>query len=128
MRAIWCSLSVAVATTQRTHLLTLKYPLTESLSLVRKSRRLNRRAWQHECLAARPDHETATGIRGEQYLLHRRLIDRREFEAMRLLAGFDVGVLGLVGAVLLTHYRRDLVGLRQVLRLVEIPYFDPGSS
>ena len=79
-------------------------------------------------LAARPDHETATGIRGEQDLLNRGLINRREFEAMRLLAGFDVGILGLVGAVLLTHYRRDLVGLRKVLRLVEIPYFYPGSS
>lgn len=85
-------------------------------------------AGESKPLTSRSDHETATAVRGEQDLLNRRLVDRREFEAMRLLAGLDGSILRLVGAVLLPHNRRDLIGLRQVLRLVEIPDFDPGAA
>jgi hypothetical protein len=61
---------------------------------------------------ARPDNEAAAVACGKQHLLNRRLIDVWEFEAMRLLARVDVGVLGLTGAVLLSDDRRDFVGLR----------------
>jgi hypothetical protein len=43
---------------------------------------------------------------------------------MNLLSGLDVGVLGLVGAVLLANNGRNFVGLGHVLRLVKVPYLD----
>src|SRR6516164_2745846 len=76
---------------------------------------------------ARPVHVAAARARGEQYLLNVGLVDGRKFEHMHLLAGCDVGVLGLVGAVLLANQSGNLVGLRHVLRLMEVPHLDPGA-
>jgi hypothetical protein len=80
-----------------------------------------------QCSTARADDEAPPTVAGEQHLLNRGLVDRREFEAMRLLAGVDVGVLGFGGAVLLADNRRDFVELRQVLRLVKVPDLDACS-